>query len=119
MANENPVYLKLEYWESLEGKKDILNSEMSLLNLLKIIKKYSAIRTEELEIKSRVYRRMKELVLAMKKVKSSFPFVKVPEKGKKEEFEEEVYVTKKGEDFDEDLKSQLQEIQKRLDSLNK
>jgi hypothetical protein len=118
MVAENPVYFKLEYDESLESKKDILYSEISLLNLLKIIKKYNTIRSEELKIKSQVYTSIKELNLAMKKMKSSLPFLKIPEKEKREELKKEVDITRKREDFDYDLKSQLQEIQNKLDFLN-
>jgi hypothetical protein len=118
MADENPVYFKLEYDESLESKKDILYSDMSLLNLLKIIKRYEAIRLEELRIKSQVYKYAKELELAVKKMKSSLPLLKIPEKEKREELKKGADITRKREDFDDDLKSQLQEIQKRLNSLS-
>jgi hypothetical protein len=119
MVDENPVYFKLEYDESLESKKDILYSEMFLLNLLKIIKKYNAVRFEELKVKSQAYKGIKELNLTVKKMKSSFPFLKIPEKEKREELEKEVDIIRKRENFDDNLKSQLQEIQKKLDSLSR
>jgi hypothetical protein len=118
MIDENPVYFKLDYNESLESKKDILYSEMSLLSLLKIIKKYNVWRSGELEAKTQLYKRIKELELAVKKIKTSLPFLKIPEKEKKEELKKEVKIIKKDEDLDYDLKLQLQEIQNKLDSLN-
>lgn len=118
MADENPVYFKLEYGESLESKKDILYSEMSLLSLLKIIKKYNSWRSDEMVLKAQAYKQIKELGLLVKKMKSSLPFLKIPEKEKKEELKKEVSTTRKKEDSDDALKSQLQEIQNRLDSLS-
>jgi hypothetical protein len=117
MAEENPVYLKLEYDESLESKKDVLYSEINMLNLLKIMKNYNRLRSEELRAKSQAYKYIKELGIAMKKMKSSFPPFKTQEKEKKEELTKKVEIKRKREDSDEDLNSQLQEIQNRLDSL--
>jgi hypothetical protein len=119
MADENPVYYRLGYDESLESKKDILYSEMSLLNLIKIIKKYNGIRAEELKARAQAFKKMKELELSVKKLNSALPFLKIPEKEKREELKKEVDTARKKEDFDEDLKLQLKDIQSRLDSLSR
>jgi hypothetical protein len=121
MVAENPVYFRIGYDESLDAKKDILYSEMSLLNMVKIIKRYKAWRVGELEIKSQLFKDMKELNLAMRKIKTSLPFLNMPEE--KEEKEEPqkgkkgIKVVKKGEEADEELRFQLEDIQNKLNAI--
>lgn len=113
MEEKNPVYLKLEYGESVESKKDILSSEVLLLNLVKSIKTYHSIRLEELKVKAGIYKAVKELNLTIKKTKSSFPFLKIPEKIKRANLNgNEIKPSK--EKIDKDLDSEVREIQERL-----
>jgi hypothetical protein len=114
MAEESPIYLKLEYGESIESKKDLLSLEMSFLNLLKSMRKYNAIRTEELNLKMLAYKTMKELDMDIKKTKASFPFLKIPQNLQKKEITPKEVVKIKRESFDDSLESQLKEIQDRL-----
>lgn len=118
MEEKNPVYLKLEYDESIESKKDILSSEMLLLNLIKSIKSYHSIRLEELKIKAGIYKAVKELNLTIKKTKSSFPFLKIPEKAKRENLGKKEVIQQRGK-TDNSLDLELQEIQKRLASISR
>lgn len=117
MEQKNPVYVKMGYDESLDSKKNLLSTEVSLLNLIKSINAYHSIRLEELKIKAGIYRAIKELSLTMRKTKSSFPFFKVPEnKSKKENLmQKEIKVPK--EKVDNNLESELQEIQEKLRNL--
>ncbi len=122
ILQENPVYLKLEYNEAIESKTDLLHSEISFLNLMKIMKRYNALKMEELRIKSEIYKAIRELDASVKKTKSSFPFLKIPERAKREEIikreaSEEIKPT--GEAFDENLESELKSIQDRLKSIGK
>ena len=39
VKQENPVYFKLRHQEAVNSKKDLLNTEISFLTLLKIMKK--------------------------------------------------------------------------------
>ncbi len=117
---ENPVYLKLRYDEALKSKKDLLFMESSLLTILKIIKKYNLWRTEELRIKSELYKALKDLGASVRKTKSVFPFLEIPESIRRRELErieqaENIKPIK--EIFDEDLESQLRNIQDRLRTL--
>ncbi|VVB83258.1 Uncharacterised protein [uncultured archaeon] len=116
MEQKNPVYVKMEYSESIESKKNILSTEVSLLNLIKSLKEYHSIRLEELKIKAQIYKAIKELNLTMRKTKSTFPFLKIPEKNKKENLPlREARVPK--EKVDNNLESELQEIQEKLRNL--
>ncbi len=113
MEEKNPIYLKLEYDESIESKKDLLSSQMLLLNLIKSIKAYHSIRLEELKIKTQIYKAVKELNLTIKKTKSSFPFLKIPEKAKRENINQKEMTPVRGK-TDNNLELELQEIQKKL-----
>ena len=116
MAKENLYYFGLGYYESVESKKDLLSSEMSLLNLIKAMRRYYALRTTELIIKSRMQKSMKELDLKINKIRAFFPLLKTPEK-KKEEIagKENIFTTK--ERFDADLEAQVREIQEKLKAI--
>ncbi|VVB82315.1 Uncharacterised protein [uncultured archaeon] len=115
----NPVYVKLEYNESLESKKDLLSSEISFLNLIKIMRRYNALRQEEFLIKLKIDRSLKALDLAVKKTKSTFPFLKIPKQARREEINKKEIVTINKESFDRDLESQLRDIQERLISIGR
>ena len=114
MEQKNPVYVKMGYDESLESKKSLLSTEVSLLNLIKSLKAYHSIRIEEFKIKAAIYKAIKELNLTMRKTKSTFPFLKLPERAKKENLI--LREIPKGR-TDNNLELELQEIQKKLASL--
>ncbi len=113
---ENPVYIKLEYDEALQAKRDLLSLQMNLLRILKIIRHYKTLRMEELRTKAKTYRKLKELALNVKKIKETLPKVKIHPI--KKDYEENKLVRKIKETTntgeDEMLESQLQEIQERL-----
>lgn len=122
MKEKNPVYLRLGYDESIKSKKDLLFSELSLLTILKRIKTYNALRSEELRLKSDMYKAIRELDISIRRTKSTFPFLKIPERVKRKEIAkiesvEEIKPVR--EIFDEDLESQLKNIQERLKSIGR
>ncbi len=117
MAEGNPVYLRLGYGESLESKRDVLSSEILLLNMIKTIKRYNILREEEFRLKVQLYKLVKELVVSVRKTKATFPFVKIPEKIREKEEGEKRIVAK--EKVDEDLETQLRKIQERLKSIGR
>lgn len=113
MTTENSVYLRLENQEARSSKKDILSTEISLLNIIKSIKNYKELREEEFVLRAQIYKLIKEMNLTIRKTRSSFPFIKLPEKQKIEEIK--VKERKKIErKEDSDLEFQLREIQERL-----
>ncbi len=120
MSSENLIHVKLEYEEALQSKKDLLSSEIGLLNVAKEIKKYQILRSDELGIKLRLHRKIKELKTNLIKLQQILPKIKIPEilSGGREEFESE---TKKPEvekrAHDSSLEAQLKEIQERLRQL--
>ncbi len=116
MEEENPVYVKLEYYESVVSKRDLLSSEKSLLNIIKIVKRYHAIKLEQLKMRSGIHKAIKELDLLVKKTKSTFPFFNLPELTKREGLIKEMNISE--ENSEEDIELELREIQKKLDELS-
>jgi len=110
------VYVQLRYDEALESKKELLSSEISLLNLIKTVKNYNALRIEELKVKSKINKLAKELGTKIKIVQYSFPFLKIPQKVG-EINERKIETAKKR--LDSDIESQLRDIQERLKIIGK
>ena len=51
MNNKNLIHVKFEYDEAIQGKKDILSSEIGLLQIAKAIKNHRTLRAEEFNAK--------------------------------------------------------------------
>jgi len=116
MKGSDLVYVKFNYEEGLESKKILLSSEMSLLRILKIIKKYHLLRAKELKLKLKMHKNMKETSAKIKSLQKKLPKVKISKKPKKEQEMFEIAKTKE-EKYDFDLEKQLEEIQEKLKSL--
>lgn len=119
MVSDNPIYCKFEYSESVESKKKLLSSEVSILNLLKIAKRYSALRSEELKVKAQIFKKLKETEISLNKSRAAFPFIKIPKKVKHSNLQTLQKVEKSfpAEHVESDIELQLQEIQTRLKAL--
>ncbi len=119
MKNENLIHVKLEYEEAVQSKKDILSSEINLLKIMKVIRKYHFLRLKELKTKSKLHRNIKEMIINIKKTQSTLPKLKIPEilqKGRPIEETEKLETIKKPY-YDQDLESQLRDIQEKLKSI--
>jgi len=79
MKNENLIHVKFEYEEACQSKKDILSLEMNLLKILRAIKKYHPLRSEELKTKSKLHRKIKEVITNIGKLQTILPRLKIPE----------------------------------------
>jgi len=120
MKNENLIHIKFEYEEALQSKKDILLSEMNLLKISKTMKNYSSLRLEELDLKLKLFKKIKEINADLGKLQISLPRLKIPEILKKDEDSEEVSKVKeiKERPYEEDIEYELQEIQDKLRSIS-
>lgn len=121
IGSENLIHIKLEYEEALQSKKDILSSEMGLLKIAKIIKRYHFLRTKELKNKLKLHKKIKETKSNIRKLQIILPKLKIPEILRKDdqeigEIENKKDETKEKQD-DESLELQLQEIRDKLKSL--
>ena len=81
-----------------------------------MMRQYKLLRLEELKIKAKMYRKIKELIANIKKIKTDLPHVKIPQIKKTDE---EMEIRKKlmktgGDEYDNNLEIQLQDIQRKL-----
>lgn len=121
MTSENLIHIKLEYGEALQLKRDILSTEMGLLKTAKIIRIYGNSRSEELRLKLILYKKIREVKINIGKLQKILPKLKVPEilkRDEKNEFSSKPK-TRKRTYSDDSLESQLQEIQNRLNELQR
>jgi hypothetical protein len=116
MAEENPLYFGMDHRELIMAKKNLLSTEMDLLNMIKIIRRYNLIRTEELKIKLQLHKSIKKLNMEIKKTASLLPFSKIP--GKIEEEPGNKIIRVAESKSNEDLESQLREIQEKLRTIS-
>ena len=121
MTSENSIYLKLETKEAFQLKKDFLITEMGLLKIAKTIKNYGYFRSEELRLKLILNKKMKEIKMNIGKLQKVLPKLKIPEilrKGEETDTPAKPKMKKKVSP-DEGLEIQLQEIQNRLNELQR
>jgi len=107
--------------EALQLKKDLLITKMGLLKITKTIRNYGYFRSEELRLKLVLNKKMREVKMNIGKLQKVLPKLKVPEILRKDE--EALPPTKpeikKNISIDESLETQLQEIQNRLNELQR
>jgi hypothetical protein len=121
MKSENLLHVKLEYEEGVQSERDVLSSEKDILSILKTIKRYQLLRTEDLNNRLRIYKKMKDIELNITTLHQIFPTIKIPdilkdEEEYRKEREEKRHGKKKDKD-DIDLENQLRDIQERLKKL--
>lgn len=117
MKEQSLIHVKIDYSDAIQSKKDLLSSEREFIRAIKIMKRYGALRKEEMNTKLRLQRNMKDLKINLGKLHDILPKIKIPEILKKGEnlFEEKETSSKeKKESNVPDLESQLREIQDRL-----
>ena len=118
MKSENVVHIKVEYLEALKSKKEILSSEINLLRIVKAIKKYRPLRAEELKLKLKLYKSLKEINTNLKKLEKTLPQITTNKISKKEPHSESAEIDKTikkvRKQYDDSLESQLRDIQGRL-----
>jgi hypothetical protein len=120
--SENFVHVKVDYNEALESKKSLLSLEMDLLRIIKSIRAYKQIRSKELKEKVKLSKKIKESLADLRKIHRIFPKIKIPQtqvnKKVEKESPEEKKKRKRAEKYDITIEQELQEIQKKLSSLN-
>ncbi len=117
MPAENLIHIKLEREEALESKRDVLASEIVLLKILKRVNSYRVYRTKEFELKMTLYKKVKELKAGIGNLQRTLPQLKVPKLLIKEEVGEKR--VSKTSIRDLGIEGQLQEIQRKLDELQR
>jgi len=111
MKPESLIHVRIDYTEALSGKKDILSSQVNLLNTLKSVKKFHILRKKEIQKKISIQKKFKEALASIRKLEKTLP--RIPDEEKTEETKEKKIEIKSTNDID----SELQEIQERLKRL--
>ena len=119
MKAENLIYIKLEYSEALKSKKDILSTQIGLLKIAKIIKMHRSLRIEELRLKQMIHKKLKDLIASINKIEELLPKVKMPHILKEYEEDEKTDLEIREGMYDEELETQLRDIQDQLNDLSK
>ncbi|MBU1129296.1 MAG: hypothetical protein KJ949_01545 [Nanoarchaeota archaeon] len=117
MTKENLIHVKINYEEAVDSKKEILSLQMNLLKVLRAIKNFGYLRTDELNQKTNFSKKIKSIKSDISKIQILLPKSEVPEKYKKKpeikhrEIKEKLIEKRESED---DLDMQLREIQEKL-----
>lgn len=119
IKNENLIYVKLDYQEAIQSKKDVLLSEMGILKISKIIKRHHFLRLKESNLKLKLSKRIKEINMNIRKLQANLPKIKIPEILKKDSEEIGNIEKTKEIQYDKSLELQLQQIQDKLNSLQR
>jgi len=118
---ENFIHLKFEHEEAVISRRDLLTSEIDLINLIKSLEKFMALRSLELKLKAKFFREAKKMETEIKRLEKSLPDIEVPRMlkhnvQKKKELLESSFDLKTSKN--NDLESQLMEIQRKLRQLS-
>jgi hypothetical protein len=122
MAKESVIHIRFENSEAIAAKRDILTTQLDLLKIAKTIKSYNFYRLKELELKMVLLKKIREVKKNTTKMHKILPTLRVPEILKKEqpkEKEDKYHEEKRKKSYDRSLEDQLQEIQRRLNRLQR
>lgn len=78
------IHIKLESQEALKAKKDLLYSQIDLINLIKTIGRYKELREQELDKKMEISKKIKIIQKNIQKIKKEFPNLRPLEEKEKE-----------------------------------
>lgn len=122
-----------DYEEAKSTKEDILLSEQSILKITRHLKNYKLLRLEELRIKAKLHKTIREVLTNLANLDKNIPKIKAPPllKHHFEEYEEHVELqkekvktqvkekikTSKQINEDDDIEEQIRQIQEKLRQL--
>jgi len=117
MPSENVIHIRLDPLEALKTRKILLSSELFSLNVARTITRYKVLRLEELNLKAKLYGKLKETRSNIKKLNEMLPNARIPKILKKEPVSERVSKSEKKSRNEESIESQLREIKRKLEEL--
>ncbi len=116
--DEDILHVKFEYDELVRSKKDLLTTQIDLLKIAKAMHSFKESRTEEMETKLFLQKKIKELNSSFKKIKTLSPALKIPSiLQDKEQPKIQTKVPLKTTSHVSSIESELLEIQNRLKDL--
>ncbi|MBW6442170.1 hypothetical protein K0A97_00080 [Patescibacteria group bacterium] len=119
----NLIHVKFLNKEAVNAKRDILLSEMNLLKIAKAIRAYGFYKSQELEIKTGLFVKIRDLKTIITKLQKVLPPLDLPgliKKGREEERLDDIEYKTKSKPlkyYDKSLEEQLKDIQERLGQL--
>lgn len=136
MKPDKLIHIKFDYENALGSKKDFVSSELGLVKINKMLKEYHQLRLLEIEMKKKLESKIRGLKLDLGRLRNLLPEVEAKEaiKDIQKEFGKKVKRTipkeeahqvikemtspiPRREEKEDQLESQLAEIQRRLASL--
>ena len=114
--NSHNIHVKIEREELFENKIDILSTEEKILLIKKNLISYKELRLNELKLRTKLQKRLRETYENLSKIEKILPKPSVPEIIKKKSLGERR--TKSKRRYDEDIESQIQDIKSRLKGLS-
>jgi len=118
-TEENPLYFGLDYYASVEAKKNLLSMEMFLLNTAKIIRDYYQLRADESKTKLKFQTAIKKLNTTLKKTDSFIHFSKIHKTPIKKEMKHKKNIPMINKNDNTDLELELRKIQEKLKSISR
>ena len=100
-------YIKMDFEETLEAKKQLLFAELNIIKTAKRVRNYKILRKRESTTKNKLKIALKTLKTKINLIKSDFPQEEMPQIPKTRE-------KRKQELQEQDIKQELQEIQDKL-----
>ena len=107
-------HVRLEYGEALDAKKQILSSEMSLLQIIKKARNYRLLRKKEVVLRNKFRVDLSSIKAKINLIFSTFPEEEKHKRKKKEGRKKE---KKEKKEFSGDLQKELEEIHRKLEQL--
>ena len=113
------IHVKLEYDELIQAKRDFLSLQRDFLRLIKFLKRYHAVRTDELNRKTLMNKKFRQLNINVRSLQKILPRLEVPKiLNKEEDVDVEEFETPgfSSAPSDRSIEKELEDIQGRLDS---
>ncbi len=118
-------YVKIDYSDKIDGAKDLLESQMALIEAIKIYTGFEKLRKEEMILKIALKNKIGELFGEMNVLKKLLPGTKLKEGLQEEDSEWENDLVNMAEkapakikrDGGRDLESELDEIRRKLEAM--
>ena len=118
MASEKLIHVRLEHNEAIQAKKDLLLSQANLIKIMQTISEYKKLRSKETRLKTKLKTKFREALTEIRKLQRELPKLEIPDIIKEDSEEvQELEETIQKKKYNNDLESQLQEIQDKLRNL--
>lgn len=114
MESKNLIHIKLNYNELIISKKEILSTEANLIRILQTIKGYDSLRKKELNLKLKLLRKLKSTRTQIKNLEQILPKLDIPEENTASK-----KTSKNAKPKKDNLKLELEEIQRKLKKLER